>query len=94
MGNDITSWRMSVGLFYTKAYGYITKQLKGKLIFSFQFFLTCFKIFRINVCCEICLTVLHCLELATIILLLVRLAGDVHVNPGPIYSEHSVSLFT
>ena len=35
MGNDITPWRMSVGLFYTKAYGIFTRKTIGKLTFRF-----------------------------------------------------------
>ena len=35
MGNDITSWRMPFGLFYTKAYGIFTRKTISKLRFRF-----------------------------------------------------------
>lgn len=46
MGNDVTSWRMSVGLFYTKAYGVFTKKTIGKLTFRFFLIPLLLKIIR------------------------------------------------
>ena len=37
MGNDISSWRMSIGLFYGAMYGAITKRYIGKISFNTSF---------------------------------------------------------
>ena len=40
MGSDISSWRMSIGIFYGVVYGAVTKRFVGKISFyiSFSFF--------------------------------------------------------
>ena len=39
MGNDVASWRMSIGLFYGVMYGIVTKSYKGKITLNFLFLL-------------------------------------------------------
>ena len=46
MSNDVTSWRMSVGPFYTKAYGIFTRKTVGKLTFRFFLIPLLLKIIR------------------------------------------------
>ena len=88
---------MSTDIFYIKAYGYITVQLTGKLLFSFSFISSCLKSLRINglTVHKTLLTTLHCLALATALTFLLILAGDVHLNPGPINSrsEHCITVY-
>lgn len=94
MGNDTNSWRMSIGLFYTKAYGCITGHKTGKLVFSFLTVMTLLQSFGINtfLFLKSLLPFLSYLNLLMVISLLITLAGDVESNPGPSNAEHSVSL--
>lgn len=94
MGNDVTLWRMSVGLFYTKAYGLFTKKTIGKLTFRFFLIPLLLKIirkgiYRIGTFLQFSICNL---ETAVIISLLVLLSGDIEENPGPLNSEYCVSL--
>ena len=95
MGSDISSWRMSIGLFYGAMYGAITKRYIGKISFNTSF------LFRILLYLRKCLFGLgvemykniYNIETSIIVWLLLILSGDIETNPGPdnIY-EHSVSI--
>ena len=94
MGNDITSWRMSVGLFYTTAYGLFTRKTIGKLTFHFFLIPLLRKIIRkgiYRIGTFLQLSICN-LETALIISLLVVLSRDIEENPGPVNSEYCVSL--
>ena len=95
MGNDISSWRMPIGLFYGAMYGAITKRYIGKISFNTSF------LFRILLYLRKCLFGLgvemyksiYNIETSIMVWLLLILSGDIEMNPGPdnIY-EHSVSI--
>lgn len=85
---------MSVGLFYTKAYGIFTRKTIGKLNFRFFLIPLLLKnirkgIYRIGNFLQLSI---YNLETAIIITLLVLLSGDIEENPGPVNSEYCVSL--
>ena len=93
-GNDVTSWRMSVGLFYAKAFGLFTRKTIGKLTFRFFLIPLLLKIIRkgiYRIGTFLQLSICN-LETAVIISLLVLLFGDIEENPGPLNSEYCVSL--
>ena len=43
MGSDVASWRLSIGLFYGKAYGIVIRSYTGKIPFSFIYLMQFFQ---------------------------------------------------
>ena len=95
MGSDISSWRMSIGLFYGVMYGNVTKRFVGKISFNFIFlfrFLLSLRKFLLGLGTEIYKSIYN-IEVSIIVWLLLLLSGDIELNPGPdIIPEHSVSI--
>ena len=95
MGSDISSWRMSIGLFYGVMYGNVTKRFVGKLSFNFIFlfrFLFTLRKFLLRLGTDIYKSICN-IETSIIVWLLLLLSGDIELNPGPdITREHSVSI--
>ena len=91
MGSDISSWRMSIGLFYGVVYGAVTKRFVGKISFNFIF------LFRFLFTLRKLLlglgAIIYNLETSVIVWLLLVLSDDIESNPGPYnIREHSVSI--
>ena len=95
MGSDISSWRMSIGLFYGVMYGNVTKRFVRKLSFNFIFlfrFLFTLRKFLLGLGTDIYKSIYN-IETSIIVWLLSLLSGDIELNPGPdITREHSVSI--
>ena len=95
MGNDIASWRMSIGLFYGAMYGMVTKSYLGKISLNFILFLS-FILFLKKMFWVVCKTIyegIYNIETVSVVWLLLLLSGDIESNPGPEnLREHSVSI--
>ena len=95
MGNDIASWRMSIGLFYGAIYGMVTKSYIGKISLNFLFLLNVLLYLKkliwalgMNIYDSI-----YNIETASVVWLLLLMSGDIESNPGPVnLREHSVSV--
>lgn len=94
MGSSMVSWRMSIGLFYNKAYGMIKSTYLGKIVFDFSYLFFVFKFKKTHVLfCNSLVKCIFSLERVTVVLLLLLLSGDVESNPGPnSQTEHSISI--
>ena len=95
IGNDIASWRMTIGLFYGAIYGMVTKSYIGKISLNFLFLLNALLYLKkliwalgMNIYESI-----YNIETASVVGLLLLMSGDIESNPGPVnLREHSVSV--
>ena len=94
MGSSVVSWRMSIGLFYNKAYGMIKSTCLGKIIFDISYLFLVFKLKKTHVLfCNSLVKSFCSLERMAVVLLLLLLSGDVELNPGPnSQTELSISI--
>lgn len=95
MDSCIVTWRMSIGCFYNRVHGVrclqkTTCKFSFKLSFLFLF-IRCI-ITHISAFNRYLFTSVNNIQTATVVCLLVILAGDVETNPGPATAEQSVSL--
>ena len=85
MDSDVASWRLSIGLFYGKAYGIVKKSFTGKITFRFiylmQFFQSLKKPFWLL--SSAIYNSINNIEIAILVWLIIILSGDVETNPGP-----------
>lgn len=95
MGNDVSSYRQSIGLFYTKAYSALSK--KYRVLFRLGSPYLMVKIWTLF-SKYIQLLARHCyspfqqnIYFTLILLLLLLLDNDIHQNPGP--HEFELSIF-
>ena len=84
MDSDVTSWRLSIGMFYGKAYGMVTKSYTGKISFSFLHLMHIFQSLKksfwlVN---SVIYNSINNMETAILVLFLIILSGDVEMNPG------------
>ena len=95
MDSDVTSWRLSIGMFYGKAYGMVTKSYTGKISFSFLYLMHIFQSLKksfwlVN---SVIYNSINNMETAILVWFLIILSGDVEMNPGPdSLREHCVSI--
>ena len=85
MDSDVTSWRLSISLFYGKAYGMVTKSYTGEISFSFLYLMHIFQSLKKSfwlVNSVICNNINN-IETAILVWVLIVLSGDVEMNPGP-----------
>lgn len=94
MGSSAASRRMSIGLFYNKAYGMVRRMCLGKILFDFSYLFSFFKFTRNHfLACNSLVKSICNIETAILVWLLVLLSGDVELNPGPnTNSEHNISI--
>ena len=96
MVSDISSWRMSLGLFYGVMYGNVTKRFVGKISFNFIFlfrFLFTLRKLRLGLGIDIYKSIYN-IEISIIVWLLLLMSGDIELNPGPdIIPEHNSILY-
>ena len=92
MGSDITSWRMSIGLFYGIVYGMVIKSYSGKISFSFIYLMHVFQSLK-KVILDDWINSINNIKTVILVWLLIVLSGDVALNPGPEnLREHCVSI--
>ena len=94
MGNDLGLYRLSIGIFYGRAYTSLFK--KFKVVFCFStwslFFTLRFMLGYIRIFMNYChLSITSNIHFLFILLILLILDNDVHQNPGP--QEHELSVF-
>ena len=95
MDSDVTSWRLSIGLFYGKAYGMVTKSYTGKISSSFLYLMHIFQSLKksfwlVN---SVIYNSINNIEAAILVWFLIILSGDVEMNPGPdSLREHCVTI--
>ena len=85
MDSDVASWRLSIGLFYGKAYGIVKKSFTGKISFRFIYLMQFFHSLK-NSFLFHSLAIynsINNIEIAILVWLLIILSGDVKTNPGP-----------
>ena len=95
MGSDVASWRLSIGLFYGKAYGIVSRSYTGKISFSFIYLMQFFQRLKKSfwLLSSTIYNSINNIETAILVWLLIILSGDVETNPGPdSYREHCVSI--
>ena len=95
MGNEVACWRLSIGLFYGKAYGIVTKCYAIKLSFSFFFLVQILQSLKKSFWLASSVTYNRVNNIETVLLVwfLKILSGDVETNPGPDnLREHCVSI--
>ena len=95
MDSDVSSWRLSIGMFYGKAYGMVTKSYTGKISFSFLYLMHIFLNLKqaFWICSSVIYNSINNFETAILVWLLIALSGDVELNPGPDnLREHCASI--
>ena len=95
MGNDVTSWRMTIGVFNSRSSSiskcYIFRHPSCLMIillmlFSFKQRTT----YYCNVFCLLSCDSILSVDVSLVVLLLVLMSGDVAENPGPVENTHEV----
>ena len=95
MDSDVASWRLSIGLFYGKAYGIVSRSYTGKISFSFIYLMQFFQRLKKSfwLLSSTIYNSINNIETAILVWLLIILSGDVETNPGQdSYRKHCVSI--